>query len=123
MDGLDPELEDCFSHQIFIEFRFEEWPLLAALDAASQQHLCAEISNVLAKVECKVLAIRARSYALQLLLKLDVAVSIDDVLNFVIDSARPLAEEPEAEEGPLSYSAETVSPSETIDTVMRIRAD
>jgi hypothetical protein len=77
MDGLDSELEDCFLHEIYIEFRFDEWPLLTALDAASQQHLCAEISNALAAVECKVLAIRARSYALQLLLKLDVAVSID----------------------------------------------
>ena len=123
MDGLDPELEDCFIHEIYIDFRFEEWPLLTTLDAESQQRLCAEISNALAAVECKVLAIRARSYALQLLMKLYVAVSIDNVLNFVTDAGRTLAKDPVAEEGPLSYSAETVSPSETMDTVMRIHSD
>lgn len=123
MDGLDPELEDCFLHEVYIEFRFEEWTLLSTLNAVSQQRLCAEISNALAAAECKVLAIRARSYALHLLLKLDAAVSINDVLNFVTGSGRALANDPSVEEGPLFYAVETVSPSETIDAVVRIHAD
>jgi hypothetical protein len=108
MDELGADLEDCFLHEIYIDFRFEEWPLLATLAEELQQRLCTRISQDLAAVECKTLGIRARTYVLQLVLKLDAAVSIDDVVNIVTNAGRTVAKDPTVEEGPVSCYVDAV---------------
>lgn len=114
--------EDCYLHEINIEFTFEEWPLLATLSEESQRHLCAAVSDSLASVDCKVHAIRAKPDMLRLVLKVDAALSIDEVANRVAVAGKTVATDPGAEEGPLSYSAESLSPGDIIDAVLRLRS-
>jgi len=122
MDEIGADLEDCFIHEIYLGFRFEEWPLLETLKEEAQEHLSVKISQDLAAVECKTLGIRARTYALQLVLKLDVAVSIDDVINIVANAGRTFAEDPNVEEGPATCSVESISPADTLDAVLLLRS-
>ena len=114
--------EDCFIHEMNFDFIFEEWPLLATLNEEAQQRLCAKISDNLASVDCKVHAIRAVPDALRLVMKLDAAVSIDEVANMVADAGKSVAIDPSAEEGPLSYSVESLSPNDVLDAVLRVHS-
>lgn len=113
--------EDVYTHGIYLEFTFEEWPLLAALNKESQQRLCTKVSDALAAVECKVQSIRATSDVLQLILKLDVNVSIDDIANIVTAAGRSIAADPNAEE-PASYSIDSLSSEDVLDAVLRLRS-
>ena len=113
--------EDFYKHGIYLEFTFEEWPLLAALNEGLQQRLCAKVSDALAAVACKVQAIRATSDVLQLILQLDANVSMDNVANIVTAAGRSIAADPDAEE-PVSYSVESLSPEDVLNAVLRLRS-
>lgn len=120
MDEFEPDPKDSIVHKVYIDFQFEDWPLLSTLNDESQERLCSEISNSLEAVECKVQGIKARSEVLQLVLKVDIDVSIDDVVEIVAAAGKTVSPDPNAEQGPDFYSAATVSPWSVSDAVLRL---
>ena len=113
--------EDCTIQEIYIEFLFEEWPLLATLEEEARQRLYTAISTALEAAACPVQAIKAKPDGLHLVAKVDVNLSLDDVADIVEVTARTVTTDSKDAQGPLSYSAESLSPSDVIDAVLRLR--
>jgi len=114
--------EEFYTHGIYLDFTFEEWPLLAALNEEAKHRLCAKVSDALAAVECKVQVIRATSEVLQLITTLDVNVSLDEVANIVTTVGRTEAVHPETEEGADSISVDSLAAEDVLEAVLRLRS-
>jgi len=114
--------EDFYTHGIYLDFTFEEWPLLAALNEEAKQRLCTKVSDALAAVECKVQAIRATSDVLQLITTLDANVSIDEIANIAIAAGRTEAVDPETEKEPDSCTVESLAAEDVMEAVLRLRS-
>lgn len=112
--------EDLTLHEVYIELVLEEWPQLASLEETARQELCTAISAALEAAECPVQAIKAKPDALHVVVKLNENLSIDDVANIVAYTANCLMAEGDETQGPESYSAEGLSPTDVIDAVMRL---
>lgn len=120
MDEYNDRLEDTTTIEVYLEFIFEDWPLLAGLEEPVRQRLCTAVSEALNAAECPVQAIRAKADTLRIVVKLNENLSMDDMADIVENTARVCISSTETAPEPIAYSAECLSPEDVIDAVLRL---